>query len=91
LERVLHDRKFGYSREGALLARESYGALATLVRPTSIEPTARDHDDDLVLGTAIASDADAIVTRDRDLLDLGTAFGIQIMRPAAFLARLEQG
>ena len=55
-----------------------------------VEPTAlgarvcRDADDDLVLGTAIAGRADAMVTGDRDLLDLGAFRGIPILSPRAF-------
>ena len=37
----------------------------------------RDADDDVVLGTAIAGQCDAIVTGDKDLLDLGTT-GVSI-------------
>jgi putative PIN family toxin of toxin-antitoxin system len=55
-----------------------------------VEPVAlgaqvcRDADDDLVLGTAIAGRADAIVTGDRDLLDLGSFRDISIVSPRAF-------
>jgi putative PIN family toxin of toxin-antitoxin system len=44
----------------------------------------RDADDDVVLGTAIAGRADAIVTGDRDLLDLGSFRDIPIVSPRAF-------
>jgi len=48
-----------------------YRALATPVRPTVIEPTVRDPDDDHVFACALSAQAALIVTRDRDLLPLG--------------------
>jgi hypothetical protein len=44
----------------------------------------RDPDDDVVLGTAIAGRCDAIVTGDKDLLDLGSFRDIPIVSPRAF-------
>ena len=44
----------------------------------------RDPDDDVVLGTAMAGRCDAIVTGDRDLLDLGTHQDIAIVSPRGF-------
>jgi putative PIN family toxin of toxin-antitoxin system len=45
----------------------------------------RDPDDNIVLATAIAAGADAIVTGDRDLLVLGEYQGIQIVTAQDFL------
>jgi predicted nucleic acid-binding protein len=50
-----------------------------LVRPTAIVPISRDPDDDQVLACALAAGADLIVSRDKDLLDLGTSQGIRIL------------
>ena len=47
-------------------------------------PACRDPDDDMVLATAVAAQADCIVTGDNDLLDLKQYNGIPIMKPAAF-------
>jgi putative PIN family toxin of toxin-antitoxin system len=56
-----------------------------VVEPVALEVQAcRDPDDDVVLGTAIAGRADAVVTGDRDLLDLGSFRGIPIVSPRAF-------
>jgi putative PIN family toxin of toxin-antitoxin system len=44
----------------------------------------RDADDDVVLGTAMAGGCDAIVTGDRDLLDLGSFKDIAIVSPRSF-------
>lgn len=47
----------------------------------------RDRDDDWVLATAQAGDAEAIVTGDADLLTLETPSGITILSPRQFVAR----
>jgi predicted nucleic acid-binding protein len=44
----------------------------------------RDPDDDVVLGTAVAGKCEAIVTGDKDLLDLGSYEGIVIVSPRTF-------
>jgi predicted nucleic acid-binding protein len=43
-----------------------------------------DADDDVVLGTAVAGRCDAIVTGDKDLLDLVRYRGIEIVSPRGF-------
>lgn len=60
-----------------------------LVEPFAL-PAAicRDPDDDVVLGTAMAAGADAIVTGDKDLLVLGSYEGIRIQTPRQFLESL---
>lgn len=45
----------------------------------------RDVKDDIYLSAALAAFADRIVTYDKDLIDLGKPFGIEILRPAQFL------
>ena len=55
-----------------------------------VEPVAlgaqvcRDPDDDVVLGTAVAGRCDAIVTGDKDLLDLVSYRDIAIVSPRGF-------
>ncbi len=48
----------------------------------------RDPNDDGIVATAIASEADMVVTLDRDLLDLGEYGGVLFMKPGAALAVL---
>jgi len=56
-----------------------------IVEPIPLkEPVCRDPDDDTVLGTALAGEAQCIITGDKDLLSLGQYAGIDILRPNAF-------
>ena len=56
-----------------------------VVEPVALDPpVCRDPDDDVVLGTAMAGRCEAIVTGDRDLLDLVTHRDIAIVSPRAF-------
>jgi putative PIN family toxin of toxin-antitoxin system len=59
--------------------------------PPLEEPACRDPDDDWVLATAVAGEAEVIVTGDGDLLDLGGFRGIAILSPRGFLERLQRG
>lgn len=61
---------------------QRYGLLTTLVKPQAIERTVRDADDDAVIATAVAAQADIIVTGDNDLLVLNPYEAIQILSPA---------
>ncbi len=45
----------------------------------------RDTDDDKFIETAVAGDAEYIISGDKDLLTLGSYQGIKILRPAEFL------
>jgi putative PIN family toxin of toxin-antitoxin system len=49
----------------------------------------RDASDDIFLACALASGASIIVSNDEDLLELEKPFGIEIMKPAAFVARFK--
>lgn len=49
----------------------------------------RDADDDIFLACALASGAKVIVSYDTDLLELEKPFGIEIMKPAVFVARFK--
>ena len=57
-----------------------------IVIPTPLdEPVSRDSKDDPILGTAIAGEAERIITGDKDLLVLESYRGIKIMKPSDFL------
>lgn len=47
-------------------------------------PVCRDPDDDSIIATALAGECACIITGDRDLLDLNSACGIQILPPGSF-------
>ena len=87
LARIFRRAKFaraiaasGTSLEDLVLG---YAELATLVTPAPIPPTVlTDPDDDHVLACALASNAELIVSGDRDLLSLKTFRGISIVTPA---------
>lgn len=64
-------------------------ANAVVVEPAEILPVARDPKDDPFLATATAGNADYLVSEDRDLLDLGTYEGVEIITATTFLERLD--
>ena len=68
---------------------EGYAALVRLVTPADIGPVIlADPDDDMVLATAVAGGAEAIVSGDAHLLGIGEFRGIPIITPAAAAGRL---
>lgn len=70
---------------------DGYAALAAIVTPAVIRPTiAHDPSDDAVLATALAAQADLIVSSDPDLLNLKAYQGIPIVNPAEAVTRLPQ-
>ncbi len=68
---------------------EGYAALVELVDPANIGPVIlADPDDDIVLATAVAGNAAAIVSGDAHLLGIGEFRGMPIVTPAAAVSRL---
>lgn len=86
LANVLSRDKFAAQLESQQISpaflMQRYGMLTRLVRPHTIERTARDADDDAVIATALAARADIIVTGDNDLLVLHPDQSIQILKAA---------
>jgi len=64
---------------------QDLGRLAQVVDDVPVVRIVRDPDDDMIIGCAIAADADYLVSRDKDLLSLGSHEGISIIAPEAFL------
>lgn len=93
LSRVLWDElveklrdKFDLTPED-LPALGLYRRLAVWCEPVPLgTPVCRDPDDDWVLATARAGQADAIVTGDADLLSLKSFEGIAVLSPRQFMA-----
>lgn len=65
--------------------------VATVVPAFEGEPPriTRDQKDDYLIALAILHAADFLVTRDRDLLDLGDVVGVRIVEPPTLLALLQ--
>lgn len=81
-------RKFGLTPDD-LPILALYRQQAVWCEPVDLgEPVCRDPDDDRVLATARAGEAEAIVTGDADLLTLGTYSGVKILSPRDLLIRL---
>jgi len=89
LDEKLRD-KFGVD-PGSVPFLKVYRERATIVvAPPLAEPTCRDPDDDEVLAVAIASEAEAIVTGDKDLLSLKRHAGIPILTPRQLVESLDE-
>ncbi len=56
------------------------------VLPTTPPPFPRDPKDELFIAAALASEADYLITGDKDLLDEQPLLSTQILRPAEFAA-----
>ncbi len=68
-----------------------YRRLAVWVEPTKLmSPVSRDTDDDWVLATAVAGEAEAIVTGDDDLLILRRYRDVRILSSRKFLENLNR-
>ena len=90
LQRKLRE-KFGFPDADVREVAEFLRAAATSVIPTELPPdSCRDTDDIPVLGTAVAGQADLLVSVDRDLLELVTFRGIAIVKPRDFWERTAQ-
>ena len=86
--RVLID-KFRYSDEDARMTIETVALVSEIVEPATFDTQiCRDPDDDAILGTAVAGNADCLVTGDNDLLIIGRFLGVDIIAPSDF-ARYE--
>jgi putative PIN family toxin of toxin-antitoxin system len=59
---------------------DRYAALTTLVRPILISGVAPDPDDDVVIGTALAAQAQWIVTGDKPLLSIDEYQGVRLVQ-----------
>jgi uncharacterized protein len=64
--------------------------VALLVEPSPLgKQRSRDANDDPFLACALASRAEVIVTKDKDLLALSKPFGVEIVAPREFYRRLK--
>src|SRR2546430_2324201 len=80
-------RSFGFRRECA----GSYWPSGRAVAPFPRKMAGGDPRclrDDPYLACALSAQADFIVSRDQDLLEMGKPFGIEILTPRSLLSRL---
>jgi putative PIN family toxin of toxin-antitoxin system len=72
-------------------AADALKRAGRLVEPAVIDDNAcRDAGDLPVLGTAVAGNAELLVTVDKELLDLGVFQSIEIIRPGQFWERSQR-
>lgn len=88
LARPKFDKKIAASKLTIDQLVDHYTALAALVRPFAITGIAPDPDDDVVIGTALAANAELIVTGDRALRSVGEHRGIRFVSIAEMLDAL---
>lgn len=81
-------QRYRYADEDVVEYCQKLPRLATLVHDVPGISIVRDPADDMILGCAVATAADYLVTRDNDLLSLGKHGEIEILAPEAFLALL---
>lgn len=80
-------RKFGLTPDD-LPILALYRQHSTWCEPTALaDAVCRDVDDNWVLATALAGEAEAIVSGDADLLTLSSYAGIEMFSPRQFVSR----
>jgi uncharacterized protein len=81
--------RYRYSPDDSRAFCEALRASFPLVSPSpTVVRISRDPGDDVILACALAAAASHLVTRDKDLLVIGTYEGITILSPEAFIALL---
>jgi putative PIN family toxin of toxin-antitoxin system len=80
-------RRYGYTPTMALQFCEDLLTTGTVVVNPPPTPGAvpRDPDDDMIVACAVAASVQYIVSRDRDLLSLGSSHAIKIIAPEIFI------
>lgn len=85
LQGILQRPKFGFSRDAAFQIMEELQLICSVVFPRlKLTVVHADPDDNRVLECALEAQADAIVSGDSHLLDIGEFKQIRIMSPAVF-------
>jgi putative PIN family toxin of toxin-antitoxin system len=83
-------RRYEYKDQKVFDYIQGLHVLARLSTDLPAIRAVRDPEDDVVIATALASQASHVVTRDKDLLSLRTHEGITITTPEDFMALLRQ-
>ncbi len=79
LERPKFRPKFEAMGSNVRELLRAYLALAKLVEPAPLQAFAPDPDDDWIIATAIAAEADLIVTGDKPFLSVGSVEKVRIV------------
>jgi putative PIN family toxin of toxin-antitoxin system len=91
LSRTKFVRKIAASPFSIEYFMELYARSAVAVIPRSVPRIAPDPDDDIVIGTALAAEADFIVTGDRALLSVVQYEGVRIVSVSEVLKAIAAG
>jgi putative PIN family toxin of toxin-antitoxin system len=83
-------RRYEYKDQKVFDYIQGLHVLARLSTDLPAIRAVRDPEDDVVIATALASQASYVVTRDKDFLSLRTHEGITITTPEDFMALLRQ-
>lgn len=89
LARRKFERKIAASRMTPEQIVEGYAQLATPVHPAHLSGIAPDADDDVVIATALAANAELLVTGDQPLLSVGGYRSVRIVRVVDALQRIK--
>ncbi len=89
LEREKIRSKYHYAdARGAEHGRDLATIAELVTEPPEVPAIEREPDDDVIIATAVAAQADYLVTRDKDLLSLGAYQEIRIVTPEAVMGLL---
>ncbi len=90
ISREKHREQVAMASGGVAALVADYRAMCTIVSPVALpKPIAPDPDDDWVIATAIAANADLIVTGDKPLLGVGAVGTVRIVSVHDALAQIE--
>jgi predicted nucleic acid-binding protein len=81
-------RSYAYPGSAVVEFCRNVATLSTIVDNLPEVSIVRDPEDDMIIASAMAAEADYLVSRDKDLLVLGEHEGIKIVSPEEFLHAL---
>ena len=81
-------KRYAYPDSAVVEFCRNVATLSTIVDNLPEVSIVRDPEDDMIIASAIAAEADYLVSRDKDLLVLAEHEGIKIVSPEEFLRAL---
>lgn len=88
LARARLRRRYGFDDAAVDAFMRLLTGIATMVTDLPTVAAVRDPMDDVIVATALAAEAELLVTRDKDLLDLMTYQTVEMITPEELLGRL---